>query len=102
MASKRAKAAKKEPGFEDAMSELEEIVAALEEEELPLETLVERFEKGTQLLNRCQNVLNSAKQRLKTVAAAAEQDSSPENTLTTGDAENTDDPDNDDDDIRLF
>lgn len=87
------------PDFERAIAELEEIVGAMEEEELPLEELVARFEKGTKLLTRCENVLASAKKRLQTIAAnqavSAGSDQSPETSA------NSDDPD-DDDDIRLF
>ncbi|MEM1083592.1 MAG: exodeoxyribonuclease VII small subunit [Verrucomicrobiota bacterium] len=87
------------PDFEKAIAELEEIVAAMEEEELPLEDLVARFEKGTKLLAHCESVLASAKKRLETIAAshsATDGDSQSQETSDT-----PDDPD-DDDDIRLF
>jgi exodeoxyribonuclease VII small subunit len=89
-----------EPSFEEAISELESIVAAMEEEELPLEELVARFEQGTRLLGRCQSVLDSAKKRLQTIATGPETPKSDENTLTTNESDDTDA--SDDDDIRLF
>ncbi|MGB1129613.1 MAG: exodeoxyribonuclease VII small subunit, partial [Haloferula sp.] len=52
----RKKASKEvEPTFEEAITQLEEIVSNMEEEELPLEQLVDQFEQGTKLLNRCQS-----------------------------------------------
>jgi exodeoxyribonuclease VII small subunit len=87
------------PDFEKAIAELEEIVAAMEEEELPLEELVARFEKGTKLLTSCENVLASAKKRLQTIAAS--QSVTDDAQLSPEPSENPDDTD-DDDDIRLF
>ena len=101
MPRKKASPAKdSEPTFEEAISELEEIVANMEEEELPLEELVARFETGTRLLGRCQTVLESAKKRLQTIAASPDATKRDENTLTTNESDDTD-PSNDDD-IRLF
>ncbi len=86
-----------EATFEEALAELESIVHAMEEEQLPLEDLVSRYEKGMKLLGRCQTVLNSARERLQTISATAS------NTLTPDESETTDTPDDDsDDDIRLF
>ena len=100
----RAKDTKKEqqPDFEEAISELEAIVSAMEDEDLPLEDLVERFETGTRLLSRCQSVLDSAKKRLQTIAKEAAQAEQTENPLTTEDSTDTETPHVDDDDIRLF
>ena len=69
-----------EPSFELALAELEEIVAAMEEEQLPLEELVARYEKGSKLLARCESVLDEP----------------------AGPAAGTPDEYDDDDDIRLF
>ncbi len=106
MPRKKSTPAKPEsPGFEEAIVQLEEIVAALEEESLPLEEMVERFEQGTRLLQRCEEVLGSARKRLKTIASRdaetpADEDAD-ENTLTPDASDTTDAPD-DDDEIRLF
>ena len=40
----------KEHTFETAILRLEQIVQAMDEEELPLDQLIVRFEEGTQLL----------------------------------------------------
>lgn len=97
--------AKQDPDFEDAIAELEKIVASLEEESLPLEEMVLRFEQGTRLLRRCEEVLGSARKRLKTIAArdqaAASGDDDDRKPLTPGVSGDTDAPD-DDDEIRLF
>ncbi|MCW1884579.1 exodeoxyribonuclease VII small subunit [Luteolibacter flavescens] len=91
------------PSFEAALAELEEIVAAMEEEQLPLEELVSRYEKGSKLLARCETVLASARKRLQTISARAEaaeeetSDADEDDELTGAPAEN-----DDDDDIRLF
>ncbi|MGB6222587.1 exodeoxyribonuclease VII small subunit [Haloferula sp.] len=86
------------PNFEKAMAELEQIVGAMEEDQLPLEDLVAKFEQGTQLLTHCESVLASAKKRLQTIAA---QQSAPDSSLSPDTSDESDDTD-DDDDIRLF
>ena len=91
-----------DPSFEAALAELEEIVAAMEEEQLPLEELVSRYEKGSKLLARCETVLASARKRLQTISARAEAgngqaDSAEDDELPGAPAEH-----DDDDDIRLF
>ena len=55
------------PNFEQALSELEKLVASIEEDQLPLEKLVEHYEKGSQLLSRCESILESARQRLELI-----------------------------------
>lgn len=103
-AKKKTAAGTKEPSFEEAIAELEEIVAAMEEEELPLEDLVARFEHGTKLLGRCQGVLDSAKERLQTIAAQAESEDTEDaggNHLTPDASDDTDSSETDDD-ISLF
>ena len=99
--------------FESALDELEAIVAAMEEEQLPLEELVSRYEKGSKLLARCETVLASARKRLQTISAKAADDAaaiagtdeeSPERNddEPAGHATGTPDDHDDDDDIRLF
>jgi exodeoxyribonuclease VII small subunit len=46
------------------MSELEEIVHVLEDSRLPLDELVEKYERGAGLLRICQKRLNAAQQRI--------------------------------------
>jgi exodeoxyribonuclease VII small subunit len=56
--------------FEQAMSELEEIVHVLEDSRLPLEELVEKYERGAGLLRICQKRLNAAQQRIELITRA--------------------------------
>jgi exodeoxyribonuclease VII small subunit len=53
--------------FESALRELEEIVAAMERGDLPLEKSLQLFERGTQLSRQCQQALASAELRIKTL-----------------------------------
>ena len=58
--------------FEDALKKLEAIVEAMESEELPLESLMAKYEEGTQLAKTCQEKLAEAElkiQRLEQTAA---------------------------------
>jgi exodeoxyribonuclease VII small subunit len=97
--------------FETALAELEEIVAAMEEEQLPLEELVARYEKGSKLLSHCESVLASARKRLHTINARTsaetvevddEADLPDEDDQRSGQHAGTPDEHDDDDDIRLF
>ncbi len=56
-----------EPTFEEALAGLESIVDSMEHENLALEELVARFEKGSELLNRCESILQSARSRIKLI-----------------------------------
>ena len=42
--------------FEDAMGELETLVEAIENDQLPLEDLVAHYERGAGLLKHCETV----------------------------------------------
>lgn len=51
--------------FEEAVQKLEEIVDSMESGELPLETLLQRFEEGTRLLRSCQERLAEAELKVQ-------------------------------------
>jgi len=93
--------------FEDALGSLEEIVEAMEHEQLPLEDLVTYYEKGSALLNRCDAILKSARGRIELITLRNQNeialDTDPANTQaeTSTTSDSADDSDNDDD-IRLF
>jgi exodeoxyribonuclease VII small subunit len=53
-----------ELSFEAAYSELDSIIARLESGELPLEESVVLFERGRQLSERCQALLDKAELRV--------------------------------------
>jgi exodeoxyribonuclease VII small subunit len=97
------------PSFEEALAELEAVVEAMEEEQLPLEELVSHYEKGSALLKRCESVLKSARDRLELITLRNQDENALDSRATTLHAaatspEATELPDDtdDDDDIRLF
>jgi exodeoxyribonuclease VII small subunit len=51
--------------FEDALKRLESIVEAMEGQELPLETLLARYEEGAKLTRMCQGKLNEAELKVQ-------------------------------------
>jgi len=51
--------------FETAIKKLETIVETMEEGDLPLETLLQRYEEGTQLVQACQGKLEEAELKIK-------------------------------------
>jgi exodeoxyribonuclease VII small subunit len=55
----------KEPGFEESLERLEQIVALLERGEAPLEGTIELFEEGIRLSRRCHDLLAVAEERVQ-------------------------------------
>ena len=58
--------------FEEALKRLESIVQAMESQDLPLETLLAKYEEGTHMARMCQDKLAEAEvkiQQLETNAA---------------------------------
>jgi exodeoxyribonuclease VII small subunit len=51
--------------FEEALKKLEGIVAAMESDDLPLETLLARYEEGTKLVKICQEKLAEAELKIQ-------------------------------------
>lgn len=51
--------------FEEAMKQLETIVEAMESGDLPLETMLARFEEGTKLARHCQVKLEEAELKIQ-------------------------------------
>ena len=51
--------------FEDALKKLEAVVEAMESEELPLETLIKRYEEGVRLVQICQAKLAEAEVKIQ-------------------------------------
>jgi exodeoxyribonuclease VII small subunit len=54
-----------ELSYEQALAELEEIVASLEANKLPLEESMKLFERGQALTKRCLELLDKAELRVK-------------------------------------
>jgi len=51
--------------FEEALKKLETIVEAMESEDLPLETLLAKYEEGTRLAKVCQEKLADAELKIQ-------------------------------------
>ena len=60
-----------QPSFEDALKKLERIVEAMENADLPLETLLARFEEGAQLAQMCQTRLAEAELKIQQLEKTA-------------------------------
>jgi exodeoxyribonuclease VII small subunit len=65
------------PSFEEALSELESIVDALEKGEMSLEESLSVFERGIGLTRTCQQALDAAEQRVR-ILTDARPDAEPE------------------------
>ena len=95
--------------FEDALGSLEAIVESMEHEHLALEDLVAHYEKGSALLIRCEAILQSARGRIELItlrnqneiALDADVKSTEARELSTP-TDLPEDPDDDENDIRLF
>jgi exodeoxyribonuclease VII small subunit len=53
------------PDFEQALAELESLVARLERGDLPLDEALKTFERGVELTRHCQGSLKAAQQRVE-------------------------------------
>ena len=58
--------------FEDAMARLDAIVAKLEEDKLPLEEMLARYEEGVALARFCGEKLEAAEQKVRLIAKKAD------------------------------
>ena len=58
--------------FEEALKQLESIVAAMEAGDLPLEAMLERYEAGTKLVEICQAKLAAAEVKIQQLEKGAE------------------------------
>ena len=56
-----------EVSFEDALSQLEEVVHRMETGESPLESLVEKYQSGVRLLKLCRSKIERAEMKVKEV-----------------------------------
>jgi exodeoxyribonuclease VII small subunit len=59
-----------EMSFEEAMKEIESIVAELERGELPLEESIGKFEEAVKLARSCQQNLEAARERISKLVKA--------------------------------
>lgn len=54
-----------EPSYEDALAELERLVATMEGGQLPLDRLMQAYQRGAELLALCRQRLNAVEQQVK-------------------------------------
>jgi exodeoxyribonuclease VII small subunit len=67
-----SKAKKETPRtFEDAMKRLDEIVGQLEEDKLPLDSMISLYEEGVTLARACGEKLEGAEQKVRLIAKKA-------------------------------
>ena len=57
--------------FEEALKKLEAIVTKMETEDLPLETLLAKYEEGTRLARTCQEKLAEAEVKIRQLEKTA-------------------------------
>ena len=57
--------AKKKKTFEQALTRLDEIIALLEKDSVPLDELMKLYEEGVALVRDCNGQLDSAEQKVK-------------------------------------
>jgi exodeoxyribonuclease VII small subunit len=60
--------------FEAALSELENLVEALERGDQTLEESLKSFERGVELTRTCQKALDEAEQKVRTLSGETEQE----------------------------
>lgn len=63
---------KKEPAFEDALKKLEALVSSMESGDVPLATLVEKFEEGSKLVKVCEERLKQAELKIEKLRQEAD------------------------------
>jgi len=57
-----------QPPFEHAISRIEELVARMEAERLPLDDLIKAYDEGTRLLDICRQRLDDAQRRIEIIS----------------------------------
>lgn len=53
------------PSYEEALAELERLVAAMEGGQLPLERMLENYQRGAELLSLCRARLQAVEEQVK-------------------------------------
>jgi exodeoxyribonuclease VII small subunit len=61
----------KTPPFEEALQKLETIVEAMESDDLPLETLLAKYEEGAKMVKVCQEKLAEAELKIQQLEKSA-------------------------------
>lgn len=59
----------KQPGFEKQLEQLEEVIASLEQGDMPLDKSIEAYKRGVELTRTLRTQLNGAIEQLKVLDA---------------------------------
>jgi exodeoxyribonuclease VII small subunit len=62
------------PPFEEALKKLESIVEAMESDDLPLETLLAKYEEGSKLVKICREKLSEAELKIQQLEKTADKE----------------------------
>lgn len=103
--TKKTKSETDDLAFEDALGQLEELVREMESDQMPLEELIEHYERGTALYSVCEKRLDEAHGRIEIIRkkqngesvlepfdeekASKKEKQGPAKSSSTADAENT-------------
>ncbi len=68
----KSESGEQEPGFEEAVEQLEGIIDRIESGEIGLEESIEHYERGVALFNRCRAILEQAEQRIEELTPSDE------------------------------
>jgi exodeoxyribonuclease VII small subunit len=71
----RVPPADQSPTFDDALEEIEQIVARIESGEVGLEKSISEYERGAALIKACRETLQRAEQRVRDLTAQMQADS---------------------------
>ncbi|MDK9704057.1 MAG: exodeoxyribonuclease VII small subunit [Sulfuritalea sp.] len=74
------------PSFENALNELEGIVAAMEAGRMPLQEALDAYKRGMALLRQCQETLSAAEQQIRILDANGLRDFDAQEEASAGDA----------------
>ncbi len=61
-----------EPGFDESLAALEEIVALLDQQTLGLEPALQKYREGVELVKKCQAILTSFQKQVEELSADGE------------------------------
>jgi len=69
MAKAAVKDKQDKPTFEQAVTELKQIVDKIEDGQIPLEESISQYEKGMALIQHCRMILQQAEKRIEKISA---------------------------------
>jgi exodeoxyribonuclease VII small subunit len=73
--------AKQKRSFEEALTELETIVDAIETGDVPLEQSIEKYADGIKLIKQCRTILDQAEKKIQLLSKGADGELTEEGTL---------------------